>query len=165
MAINVYRPYCRHPKCSAMLNFVLCLGVIASVIFLPLPAPIYWLAAVFGACGILFSILAVTNPGTTISIDDTKITRSGRLSGGTLHLNEIASASVERDLDAQNYKQIVISSHGGRTLLIDPRFLNPDIDGLVDVLRGRLWQHGIELVTKHTTADQDADGKPDHVPS
>lgn len=102
----------------------------------------------------LFLILAVTNPGTTITIDDTRISRSGTLFGGSLPFNEIASATVERDLDAQNFKQMVIKSRGGGTLLIDPRFLNPDIDGLVDLLRGRFREHGIELVTEHTTAEQ-----------
>lgn len=148
MTLKAHRPYCRRPKLSAALNFVLCLAVITVAIFLDLPTSICWLAVVFGACGILFSILAVTNPGTTISIDDTKIVRSGRLLGSSLPFNQIASATVERDPEAQNYQQMILESHGGGTLLIDPRFLNPDTDGLVDLLRGRLREHGVELVMK-----------------
>lgn len=153
--MKVHRPYCRRPKLSAGLNLALCLAVIAASIFLRLPTSLYSLAVVFGACAILFSILTVTNPGTTISIDDKAITRSGRLSGSSLPLNEIASATLERDPDALNYQQITIRSHGGTTLLIDPRFLNPDTDGLVEAVRGRLREHGIELVTERTRAEQD----------
>lgn len=161
MTVKAHRPYCRRPILAAALNFALCLALVAVVNLLNLPASIYGFAAIFGACSILFLVLALTAPGTTISIDSTRISRSGRILGGSLRFDEIASATVERDPDAQNYKQITIRSHDGRTLLIDPRFLNPDIDGLVDCLRDRLRQHGTAFVTKRSTAEHGGDGKPD----
>jgi hypothetical protein len=165
MTLNAHRPYCRRPILSAALNLVLCLVVIAVAEIPSLPNSIFWLAAVFAVCSILFFVLAVTAPGTTISIDGTGITRSGRILGGSLRFDEILSATVERDPDAQNYKQIIMRSKGGRTLLIDPRFLNPDSDGLVDLLRERLRQHGADLVWESATAEHAGDGKPDPVSS
>jgi hypothetical protein len=136
-----------------------CLAVILGAEWVNLSHPIYWLAAIFGVNSIIFLALAVITPGTTISIDGTGICRSGKILGGALQFAEISSAVVERDPDAQNHIQIVMRTPSGQSLLIDPRFLNPDSDGLVDLLRERLQQHGMELVWESAIAEQFAGGR------
>lgn len=149
MTLRIHRPYCRRPIFGVTLNTILCIGLIVMAKLQNLPISIYWIAAIFGVCGILFLVLAVTAPGTTISIDEATIARSGRVLGSTLRFDSIADARIERDPDAQNYKQITLRNHEGQTLLVDPRFLNPDVDGLIDLLRERLLQHGAELAEDH----------------
>jgi len=159
MTLKVHRPHCRYPVLGTGINFLLGLALVAVTNLLNLPPAVYGLAAIFGACGILFLVLAVTAPGTTILIDSTKISISGSLLGGSLYFNEIASATVAPDPDAQNYQQVSIESHDGRTLLMDARFLNPDTDGLMNCLRERLQQHGIPFLTKRYPAEQREGGK------
>lgn len=152
MTRKVHRPLCRHPLAGAVLTIAVCLALIVVVKLLSLPSEILWLAAVFGICGILFGILAATSPGTTLTIDDTTVTRSGRIFGGTLSFDEIVDAQIARDPDAQNYQQITLRNREGKTLLIDPRFLNPDVDGLVDLLHERLRLRGVELTGERSAA-------------
>lgn len=127
------------------MNGGVCLAILISVKLQFLPDSFYWLAAVFGFCGILFLVISIFAPGTALSIDETKVTRSGCFLGGSLKFDEVVDARMQGDPDARNFAQIILRSRDGKTLLIDPRFLNPDTEGIVGMLRERLRSQGIEL--------------------
>lgn len=145
MSLTVHRRYCQRPVLGFAVNGGVCLAILILVKLQFLPDSFYWLAAVFGLCGILFLVISIFAPETALSIDETKVTRSGCFLGGSLKFDEVVDARMEWDPDARNFAQIILRSREGKTLLIDPRFLNPDTEGIVGILRERLRSQGIEL--------------------
>lgn len=145
MSLTAHRKYCQRPVLGFAVNGGVFLSIFILVKLQFLPAPFYWLAVVFGLNGMLFLMLSIFAPGTALSIDETMVTRSGWILGGSLKFDEIIDARLECDPDARNFVQITLRSRDGKTLLIDPRFLNPDRDGIVGLLRERLRSQGTEL--------------------
>lgn len=104
--------------------------------------PWIFVAFAFSLGSIVFLLLLIIRPQSTINIDRDKISKSGLFGAQSMNFSDVSEARLLPDPDAKNYNCLILSSKKHNVLVIDPRFLNPDVDGIITCL----MQNGVNII-------------------